>query len=213
MKKKHLLLIGCILITYLVFSFFSILAEKRKEIDLENLTFEYTVLPLSLKCSDCNEGDHYILDWIYTTDTDIWSIYYAAPAFIDNNELRIKEIIWEDKASSNVIVTLIIDYQSPVIARIYFFLNDPKGKYQGEYWNFQYAKEDIIPKDWDFVNGKADEEVVRCGDSSKNSCGGWFYQARYGQYYILIHPYLEMDTEAAIEIIDVITGDFENYLD
>ena len=94
-----------------------------------------------------------------------------------------------------------------------YILDDPKDRLRDVYWNFEYEPENIVPEDWGWINENANEEAVLCGDGTQDKCTGWFYRARYGQYYILIHFYRDIHYEVFEEIVKSITNQFVRNLE
>jgi hypothetical protein len=201
---------ACIVGGYIVLSFQS---QLRDSIIIEKISFQDVELPSSLHCSWCNGKQQLMVEWNYREHGAGWSKNYTTPAFIKNSEINVIEHFWEDKKKSNIIIVLLIDYKSPIIAKINYMWDDPKNIYKNIFWNFEYDQAKIIPPQWTFVNQNADDEAVRCGNGSGTICEGWFYHARYGQYYILIHSYLKMDMEDFEIIVDLLTIEFENYFE
>jgi len=61
-----------------------------------------------------------------------------------------------------------------------------------------------VPSDWDWVNKDANDEAVRCGGGTQDRCTGWFYLARYGQYYLWINFFQDTNYQTFEEIVKII---------
>lgn len=207
LNKKILLLLCIIFLILLIFlceQYFSL----RPQIIVSYLDMNKTVIPTIHNCSTCG-GSGSIGDWKYTVGTSINdnSDYPTGPfSSAPKNDVQI--YYWVDGSNNYMIELGIVDYKLPIIAKEYYFLNDPRGRLKNIYWNFLYSKQNIIPPSWDWENNSADEDVALCGDGTEDYCTGWFYQARYGQYYLLIHYFQGLDYKSFEQVVQAINDQF-----
>jgi len=209
MRKAFVIVVVLSLMCIIVFALVQA-QETRLTLDISSLSLNQAKIPERWKCYRC-EGE-IITDWDYReleSNNNINSILLDNSSKYNDG----KTFQWIDKENGYIIDTAIIDYKIPVVAQINFLLNDPKGRLKKVFWNYTYAKENIVPPNWDWNNHKADEVAVRCGDGTQEQCTGWFYQARYGQYYLIIYFRQNLDYRTFAEIAIAINETFLSHLE
>lgn len=163
-------------------------------------------IPQNISCLGCNNKINF--NWKYSTPVlnDADRDTFTSQNMSIND---IRKFEWIDKTSGNVIEMDVVDYKAPLLSKWYYLLNDPRGRLKKGYWNFTYSKSNIIPAGWIKASEKADEQIALCGDGNEDNCTGWFYQTRYGQYYVLITFYQEADYISFENIVKSIISEFE----
>jgi hypothetical protein len=179
----------------------------KPKIIVSDLDMSQAKIPTTWDCSWCKSA--IVTEWEYVVETNRnWYSDYTTDPYSSNSLRDIRVYHWIDEIHGYVFELAIIDYKYPLVAQIHFYLNDPKDIYRKTFWNFSYAPENIVPKDWDWENNEADEYLVRCGIGTEERCFDWFYQARYGQYYLLIHFYQDLNYKNFEEIVKAINREF-----
>ncbi len=212
MKNRKVIILALLSILIL-FLIFSQILTMEKRIDLEAINLQDTNLPTMWTCDWCKDKKDVHLDWEYNDALNDWGVYYEPVSFSTTSDTKLRQFSWFDKNTSNRVIVIVVDYSCPLLAKLNYSLNDPRGVFQRDFWNFIYDKENMHPSKWVFQNPEADKDTVLCGSGSENNCEGWFYTARYGQYYILVHSYMMMNGQVFENIVKVITDKFEKYLD
>lgn len=203
MRRTTLWIVSIILLGILIIIFLSQYLDLEPRINLQDLDMSQTSIPTRWLCNWC-ESER-IAEWSYV-DEDNPELYWDRSTRVPLTDLKV--IHWIDNNHGYVIQLTIIDYKYPYSASWNFDMNDPVGVYQNTFWNFTYAPENIVPPDWSWENKNADEDLVRCGDGTQERCTGWFYQARYGQYYLLVYFYQDLSYETFQEIVIAINESF-----
>jgi len=178
-------------------------SATEPRVDLLSLDFSEAAIPNTWECSWCTT--EVAAEWDYVVE-DNPELYWEPSTGLSSTRLRV--IHWVDANHGYVIQATVIDYKCPIAASLNFRLNDPLERLRGTFWNFTYAREDAVPQDWSWVNEAADEDAVRCGDGTQERCTGWFYQARHGQYYILVYFYQDLGIETFRAIARAIDEQF-----
>jgi hypothetical protein len=127
-------------------------------------------------------------DWYETTfDWDYhevlnerWFEYYVA-----NSNDDIKAFQWSDEHEGAVIHLAIVDYKYPITATNNYFLLDTAARKKQNYPNNE-NKNKLVLTNRTWINRVANQETFQCGTGTEEKCYGWFYRARYGQYYLQI---------------------------
>jgi hypothetical protein len=208
MRRLKILIILLVVISacIIVFTIIQFLDLRSKKI-VSDLDMSQASIPTSWDCAWCDK--RIVVHWKYQIETaEGWYSNYPVSPFSKNPRNDITVSHWIDQENGYVIELAIIDYKYPFIAQIYFYLNDPKDRLRKVFWNFTYSPQNIVPVDWNFTNNEADQYLVRCGDGTQDHCFGWFYQARYGQYYLLIHFYQDLSYKAFQDIVIAINEQF-----
>jgi len=212
MKLPKFLMLVLIVVAVCVvgFTIFQFL-DLRARLDISNLDMSRASIPTTWDCPWCEK--RIVANWIYKVETDDgWYSDYPTGPFSRNQRNDVRVFHWVDQENGYVIELAIIDYKYPFIAQIYFSLNDPKDRLKKVFWNFTYAQDDIVPNDWGWTNDQASEYLVRCGDGTEERCTAWFYQARYGQYYLLVYFRQDASSQVFEEIAKAINEQFLLYL-
>jgi hypothetical protein len=184
-KKGVLIIFGVIICIY-TFVVFQKEFHSLPQVDVINIDMRDTPLPIQWDCEWCKKKPN--ARWTYEETSNLTLQQDKLPiAFPIDPDFSTKAIIWLDENDGYLIEVIIIEYRNPLEAKFYYLFNDPKGIYQKHNWNFTYAKDKIVPPEWNWVNPQADDEAVRCGEGDHDNCLNWFYQARFGQYYLLIN--------------------------
>lgn len=158
---------------------------------------------------DPQSGEKMQADWEYVLETgEYWYSDYPTGPLSKFPQEDVKVFHWIDNCHGTVFEVGVIDYKLPIIAKLFFLLNNPKGRLKKIEWNFSYDKENIVPKHWDWNSKDADQDVVLCGDGTEENCFGWFYQARYGQYYLLINFWQNLNYQDFEKIAKAINDQF-----
>jgi hypothetical protein len=208
MKKKEIILIALLPIAILILVLNQILGME-KSIDVSKINLQEAQLPTSWICTWCEVETEVRLNWKYSDDDQIRIKSYQPIPFATDTEENFQEIYWVDIDAHQIITVLIIDYRYPIVSNLLYILKNPKGTHQKYYENFENDSDLIEPTDWKFENVEADKDSVQCGGGSQERCNGWFYRVRYGQYYLMIHPYSSMSVQIFEEIVVAITDEFE----
>jgi hypothetical protein len=203
--KKAIRILILILLGGLIVALLVEVHEMKPKINVTSLSLIHATIPDRWQCISC--GGEVVADWDYeemSSEEYLDSLLRPVSANLHNGKI----FHWLDRNNGYVVEATIVDYKVPAVAQMYFYLNDPKGRLRKEFWNFSYAPEDIVPTSWDWNNNEADQFAVRCGDGNQDECTGWFYQARYGQYYTLIYFYQELDYRTFSEVARAINENF-----
>lgn len=175
---------------------------------IDNLRLEKITLPGEWLCTWCDEEETVVPDWEFAEAEDwVYEDYDRYASSANPNDTMFVGI-WQDSNSGGWIETVIADYKLPIRADLAYYLHDPPKIYWKSNWNFVYEKENIVPSDWDFINLAADEEAILCGGGDETRCGGWYYHARYKQYYLFIWYPLELDSGTFERIVEAVTEHF-----
>jgi hypothetical protein len=205
-RKGVLIIFGVIICIY-TFVVFKKEFHSLPQVDVINIDMRQARLPIQWDCTWCTEKPS--AQWTYEETTNLTIQQHKVPiTFPVIPEFPTKAILWFDEYGSYRIEVIIIKYRNPFEAKLYYFLNDPKGIYQKTNWNFAYAKDKIIPPEWNWVNPDANEDAVRCGQGDYVNCLHWYYQARYGQYYLLIDFYPNISMEGFEKFVVAINDQF-----
>ena len=152
------------------------------------------------------------VDWIYnSTPVALSKRNFKEAMFAPVPFDRIWLAGWNDDSGSRYLNVAIIDYQYPLLAWIGFELNKPSIRSRGS-WNFVYAPKDVVPKNWEEYSS-GDENLVQCGNGHEELCGEWYYQARYGQFYLLIELPGAANADSFNEIVKAIVFELEQNLE
>ena len=140
-------------------------------------------------------------DWDYHEILDErWLEYYVV-----NSNNDIKAFQWSDEREGAVIHLAIVDYKKPLVATYNYFILDPAGRKKEYYSNFENRTKLVLTnRTW--VNRVANQETILCGTGTEEKCYGWFYRARYGQYYLQI----EMNGPACYQYFEQVVATINN---
>ncbi len=177
-KKKQDAFVKKILVFVLVLASVALLQIMGKwSLKIDDIDMMETIIPSEFSC-DQYEAE---LNWTYHEVTnERWLEYYVADS---NKETRAFQ--WVDETEGGVIHLAIVDFKVPAIAMMNYFLLDPAGRKKEFYENFQ-NKTKFVPTNEIWINDFVDQDIVQCGTGTEEKCYGWFYRARYGQYYLYI---------------------------
>jgi hypothetical protein len=190
---------------------FIVITERLPDHDLSKMNLQNVQLPTKLGCGWCKTERN--VDWVYEEITDHYQRDRLSPIFIGSyDDTDAKLAYWIDENHGYVIQLILVNYENPINGRIHFSVNDPVGRLRKTNTNFQYNKSNIVPSDWDWVNKDADDEAVRCGGGTQDRCNGWFYLARYGQYYVWIKFFQDTNYQTFEEIVKIINDQVVLYL-
>lgn len=177
---KYSLLIALLTITALSLFTFVQFNGQKLDIDSNRIDMSNVEIPKEFSC------DWYdaTLEWEYIEVLDEgWLEYYTA-----NSSDSVRAFQWSEELEGGVIHLAIVDYKYPIIATTNYLLLDPAGRKKEHYPNFENGIELVLTnRTW--VNSIADQEAFQCGNGTEDKCYGWFYRARYGQYYLQIEEY------------------------
>lgn len=209
MKRRMLLLIIIVisitsfcLVRYLVLN-----SGLKPDISVSSIDLSGVSIPITWDCAWCEKQR--LADWRYETHVnDVYTEKDPIARGMDNNKYELSLHNWIDQNHGYVIQTLIVDYEKPSMARWNYDVADPTGRFSKTCWNFTYSKDDIYPKSWSYTNPASDESVAECCWGTEEMCTGWFYQARYGQYYVLINFVQDIDYRGFQEIVKAINEEF-----
>lgn len=175
-KLKFILIFGIFLLFTLVYLNKS--SYKFKEIDVSTLAMEKTDMPNRLAC-----------DWY--DSTNIWDYeerYLEEYLYLGKSESDSKSFQWIEDNNGIVVNIVIVNYQYPIIASLYYYIQNPAFLYNDSYENFIDSRPaEVIPRNW--KNEFSDQDSMQCGSRDTEYCHGLFYRARYGQYFIYIRDH------------------------
>ena len=204
-------LVPVILILLLITTVFVVITERLPDHDLSKMNLQNVQLPTKWECDWCETERN--ADWVYEEIIDVYQQNGLSPIFIgSHDDTDAKLAYWIDKNNGYAIQIILVNYENPINGRIHFSVNDPVGILRKTNPNFQYDKSNIVPGDWDLVNKDADDEAVRCGGGTQDRCTGWFYFARYGQYYVWIRFLQDINYQTFEEIVKAINDQVVPYL-
>jgi hypothetical protein len=166
------------LIGILIFGVIVYLTQFRgiKRIDVSVLKMEKAILPEKFECSWYSLNN---VKWNYKNQ------YNEEYLYMGMTKTDGKIMHWIDDVNGGVVNAVIVNYEYPIIAKIYYFLQNPKWLYKDSFENFISSKP-VNLNNWKWNNKFANEESVQCGLGSQEHCNGWFYRARYAQYFLYI---------------------------
>src|SRR5690606_14575178 len=139
------------------------------------LLMEETNMPTELVCDWYDDNN---IEWEYQEQGHEEFLY------LGSNVSDSKIVQWIDKKDFAVINLTIVNYKSPIIAYLYYRLQNPKNLYRYSYENFINQTNIALQQSWD--NGVSNEDSMQCGLGDEEYCHGLFYRARYGQYFLYI---------------------------
>lgn len=171
--KRKLFIITLILLVptvYLISNLF-----KFNDIDVSMLLMEETNMPTELTCDWYDDKN---IEWEYQEQAHEEFLY------LGSNVSDSKAAQWIAKKDFTVINLTIVNYKSPIIAYLYYHLQNPKNLYKYSYENFINQTEIELQRNWD--NELSNEDSMQCGLGDEEYCHGLFYRARYGQYFLYI---------------------------
>lgn len=169
MKKIIISLISLITFIYLINWLLSL-----KQLEISSLQMEGALLPAELKCDWYDIND---INWNYGKQYQEEFIYmgYAAS---DGETFQ-----WTDEKNGIVVNVVIVNYKSPIIAYLYYRLQDPYRLYKDSFSNAKNSNLYEFPL---WKNTFSSEDTVQCAAGDTTYCNGWFYRARYSQYFLYI---------------------------
>jgi hypothetical protein len=210
MKKLFLVLfLICLALSYIGYGWFLKTQQPRQL--LIYFSLEDALLPTQISFVRDGEQVFDIVNWMYDPSPGPLSKrLFADTVFAPVDYDQIWLASWRDGLGSRYLRVSVIDYHYPILAWIGFELNKPSIRGRGS-WNFVYSPSDITPASWtEYSSG--DQSLVQCANGTEELCGEWYYQARYGQYYVLVELPGAANADSFNQIVKGIIHEFEAHL-
>lgn len=207
MKKRNILLILFLILVFVSFVICLVINKSvfRKDIEISTLDMSGTALPSQLVCN----GQSYTASWTYEIPNQETYLNYQLLEIIPDA----RAFQWIGNKDEGTIYLAIADYQTPLNAKLHYILLDPVKVYSDDYENFIYRSSKMTPNDWVWNNKFANEETIQCGLGNQEKCYGWFYTARYSQYFLSIMYYGPICSNGFESIVTAINDQFVKYLE
>jgi hypothetical protein len=177
-----------------------------RDLDIASLDMSGVIMPSQFICN----GETYKLSWDYSEPID--QQFYIS-TYLSSVSNDAKAFIWQGKKDEGIVYFTVADFDYPLVAKILYPLLDPSRIFATDYENFQRKDSNMTPTNWKLNNYGADNDGVKCGLGNQEKCYGWFYQARYSQYMLLITDYGPYCSEGFASIIQPIIEHFVGFLE
>ncbi len=200
--KRAILIITITLFSILIIAIYLTQFQGIKSIDISALEMEKTQLPEKLECNWYSVNN---AKWDYREQYSEEFLYMGATK--DDR----KSIQWVSESDNGVINVTIVNYGYPIIAKMYYSLQNPQRLYGDSYENFINSTP-VNLDSWIWKNTFADQESVQCGLGDQEHCSGWFYRARYAQYFLYIRYQGPDCSETFENIVKAINKQLVSYL-
>lgn len=164
---------------------FVLIDDSPRSLRAENLA--NVSLPSRVEFLRENELYSLPTDWTYfRNESPIQLAIFQKALWFSAPRKNIYLAGWDDTKSGSYVEAAVIEYKSPFVATISFYLNNPSYRYYGgPLWNFTYDRENISQPEWQ-IESEANSQSVQCGDGNSDLCSEWFYRARYGRFFLIV---------------------------
>jgi len=172
----------------------------RQKIELSDIDFQEELQGIRYSCN----GKSVNLNLSYEkVENERWYEIY-----VSNPDVDIAAFQWVDDEFGAVTHLAIVDYKLPINAWLHYSLLDPSKRYKKLYSGMILNIEDTSENEtWSWVNEEVDQESIQLSNF------GWWYRARYGQYYLYIEDVGKGCSSYFQEILNRLNGKFVTYLD
>jgi hypothetical protein len=171
MRRKIFIILLILLVTivYLIINSF-----KFNNVDISMFPMIETKMPTQLTCDWYDNNN---VEWDYQEQEREEFLY------LGSSESDSKVAQWIHKEDGALISLTIVNYKSPIIAYLYYRLQDPYKLNKDSFSNVGDSNLVGFPS-WE--NKFSSEDTVQCAAGDDKYCNGWFYRARYSQYFLYI---------------------------